>query len=300
MSIVKKIRHSFAGRVGRIVIHLMFRARYRDSDPVTYRLPGGVEIKLYPEGEIAEWLSIPGFFETTELSLVAAFLEPGMFVIDVGANIGVYSVLAARQTEPGGSIWAFEPSSESGARLERNLALNGCTSVKVCRTALGDRSDMLLPLVSDPGRGDAFRYLSLTAAPGASCTAETVHVTTLDAWAAANEVTKVDFLKVDIEGGEYRMLLGARELLGSSPRVVIMFECEPDWCARADCRPQDVLDLLGSLGFEIYSWSVRSRRWQKDPRLFSRAAMLWATRDRALLPRPNDADNRWRFHNRPR
>ena len=126
------------------------------------------------------------------------------------------------------------------ARLERNLALNGCDGVRICRLALGDRPDTLLPLASDRGFGDAYRYLRPDTGSNGNQQRRGGPVTTLDAWAAANGVAGFDFLKVDIEGGEYRMFLGAREFLASNPNVIIMFERETHGArgpgaARATC-----------------------------------------------------------------
>ena len=65
---------------------------------------GDIKIRLYPEGEIAEFLAFPWLFEKTEVALTAAFLQPGMSVIDVGANIGLYSILANMRVRPGGTV----------------------------------------------------------------------------------------------------------------------------------------------------------------------------------------------------
>jgi FkbM family methyltransferase len=262
---------------------LVFQARYGGRSHVEYALPGGLNIRLYPKGEIAEFLAFPSLFEKTEITLAAAFLKPGMSVIDVGANIGLYSILASLRVGPTGTVWAFEPSSESAARLERNLALNGCERTPVFRLALSNTPSASLSLISDKGYGDAYRYLRPDADPAAG---EVVPVTTLDAWAAANAIQHVDFLKVDIEGGEYRMLLGARDFLASNPKIVVMFECETDWCARAGCRPQDLYDLFKSLGFGLYAWDGRSRHWDNDPNALAGSRMLWATRYRSVLPAP--------------
>jgi FkbM family methyltransferase len=284
MNTASRIRHSFVGKAVRMAIHLIFHARHSGPDPVAYQLPGGIQILLYPEGEIAEFLAFPWLFEKTEVALAAAFLNSGMTVIDVGANIGLYSILAAKRVGPDGSVWAFEPSEESAARLERNLTLNSCNDVRVFRVALGDTPNTSMSLASDPGFGDAYRYLRHpTSSNGGS---EVVPVTSLDAWATVNKISRLDFLKVDIEGGEYRMFLGAREFLSSNPKVVIMFECEADWCARAGCRPRDVFELLGSLGFNLYAWDGRSRRWDNDPHSLARSGMFWAARDRSMLPEP--------------
>lgn len=279
-----RIRHSLIGKAVRTAIHLSFRARHPGPEPVSYQLTEGVQIRLYPEGEITEFLAFPRVFERIEVALAAAFLKPGMTMIDVGANIGLYSILAAKRIAPGGTVWAFEPSTESVARLERNLALNRCDGVRVCRLALSDVSDCSLPLASDRGFGDAYRYLRRGSTSNLNCDTEMVPVTTFDAWATANGVARADFLKVDIEGGEYRMFLGARDFLTSNAKIAVMFECEDDWCARAGCRPRAVFELLGSLGFGIYVWDARSRRWDDDPGSLARSGMLWASRDRSVLP----------------
>ncbi len=221
MSLTSRIRHSFIGKGVRLGIHLLYHTRHPGRDPVTYRLPGEIVLRLYPEGEIAEFLAFPWLFENTEFSLVAAFLKPSMRVIDVGANIGLYSILARRLVGDSGQVFAFEPSSETGARLERNLALNDCGSVHVFRIGLSDVANASLRLTSDAGYGDAYRYLrasSHTAPPADSGRDEIVPVTTLDCWAEKTGVDNVDFLKVDIEGGEYRMFLGARKFPRRQPQ----------------------------------------------------------------------------------
>jgi FkbM family methyltransferase len=277
---VSRLRHSLVGKTVRLGIHTLFRAKYAGGAPLEYRLPGGLPMRLHPEGDIAEFLAFPMLFEPNELKLVAGLLRPGMSVVDVGANIGLYSILSAFRTGPAGRVWAFEPSSESANRLERNLRLNNCERVEVVRLALSDTTSSA-SLVSERGFGDAYRYLRPNAAASGG---EIVKVTTLDAWAAANAIGPVDFLKVDIEGGEYRMFLGARECVSSSRDIVIMFECEGDWASRAGWKPQDLYELLRSLGFGLFAW--RSGRWTDNPDALAKSRTLWAARDPSSLPLP--------------
>src|SRR6266699_2326376 len=151
MSAASRIRHSFIGRSVRKAIHTGYRLQNPAGKPVNYRLPGGVEIQLYPEGEVAEFLSVQRFFEKSELALVTAYLKPGMTAIDVGANIGVYSILAEKLAGATGDIWAFEPSLESYRRLNNNLKLNGCVRVQPVRVALGAQANTVLSPKSDAG-----------------------------------------------------------------------------------------------------------------------------------------------------
>lgn len=299
MGATSRLRHSILGNAVRKVIHFLYHARYRDKQPVSYHLAEGCDLSLYPEGEIAEFLAFPWLFEKTEVGLVAAFLKPGMRVIDVGANIGLYSILARKRVGELGVVWAFEPSDESVGRLRRNLALNGCGDVSVFPIGLGAEADATMYLGSDAGYGDAYRYLRPTpAATSAGSSASTkvaesaaspgrdevVTVTTLDRWADEHGVDGADFLKVDIEGGEYRMLLGACEFLARCEKIVIMVECEQDWCERAGCCQEDTFGVLRSLGFGLYAWKGRQRRWATDDRSLRDAGMVWACKDPNVLP----------------
>jgi FkbM family methyltransferase len=261
------MRHSPIGWVARKAVRLIYRAKHPSNAPVTYQLPGPTQIRLYPEGEIAEFLSFPRLFERHELKLVATFLKPGMRVVDVGANIGLYSILAASRVGDTGRVWAFEPSRESYDRLLRNLELNRCSCVQPIQAALGDAPNRSSTLLSDAGYGDAYRYLSPASEHeprGAS--AEVVRETTLD------------FIKIDVEGGEYRVLLGAKETLSGNQNVRVVFESEADWCERAGCRQQDAFELLRTAGFQLYAWNRAKKNWTTNERELLRAGMVWASR----------------------
>ena len=285
MSIATRIRHSFIGRSARMAIHAAYRLQHRDGRPVAYRLPGGVGVQLFPEGEIAEFLSVQQFFEKTELALVSAYLKQGMKVVDVGANIGLYSILAQKMVADGGAVWAFEPSLESFQRLNRNLSLNGCHGVHAARLALSVHANTFLKLTNDPGFGDAYRYLLPTdTASSPDPGAESVPVTTLDLFTQENAIESIDFLKVDVEGGEYFVFGGAKHLLQSSPNLCIMFESDPGWCRRAHCTQRDSFDLLRGLGFGLYSWQGRTRKWLDDEATLLTSGTVWACRDIARLP----------------
>jgi FkbM family methyltransferase len=281
MSSATGIRHSFVGRWVRQVLHAVYTFQHRDGQPARYHVAEGVDIQLYPEGEIAEFLVLQRFFEKTEMALTSAYLKPGMKVIDVGANIGVYSVLAQKRVGETGSIWAFEPSVESYRRLIRNLSLNHCGSVKPVQLALSDRSDENFVLQSDPGFGDAYRYL-VPAQGAGPARGETVPVLTLDRYASQNGIANVDFMKVDVEGCEFMVFSGARELLASSSKLVVMFESDAGWCARAGCRQQDSFDLFRKLDFQLFAW--QGRKWNSDESSLLSASTVWASRDLQALP----------------
>src|SRR4030095_9112677 len=161
-NLLRTIKHSFVGKTVRSLGHLAFRLRFDPEKPLLYHLARNLELSLYPQGEVPEFLFLDKNFERIECDLVATYLKPGMNVIDVGANVGLYSILADKLVAQGGKIWAFEPSSESYQRLLRNVELNRCSAVIPHKVALGDVDDQFFILSSDRGYGDAYRYLAKT------------------------------------------------------------------------------------------------------------------------------------------
>jgi len=285
MSAASRIRHSFIGWSVRKMIHAGYRLQNTAGKPVSYTLPGAVRIQLYPEGEVAEFLSVQRFFERTELALAATYLKPGMNVFDVGANIGVYSILAHKLVGTLGMTWAFEPSLETFQRLENNLALNRCERVRPFRVALSAQPDGFLMLKTDAGFGDAYCYLApATAAHESSPRAQRVTVTTMDALSLREDIKSVDFLKIDVEGGEYAVLQGGQNFLTANPHACIMFESDPEWCRRAGCRQQDSFDLLERLGFGLYAWDNRRHKWDAGEKALLASETVWACRDATRLP----------------
>jgi FkbM family methyltransferase len=280
LSVATRIRHSTLGRAVRFFGHVAFTVRHRRSASVSYALPGGRIVHLRPKGDVAEFLFYAPFFEREQLRLVAALLRPGMRVADVGANSGLYSILAGGLVGPNGHVWAMEPSTETFSLLLENIALNGPLPVTPLGVAVSDAEESMR-LVAERGFGDAYRFL----VPAATeFEGEVVRTVTLDSLQAKHDLAPLDFLKLDIEGGEYRALRGGQVVLEASDRLVVMFESDPQWCARAGCRREDSFELLRSLGFGVYAWGGHSRGWCSEPRDLLRRDMLWAARDKGLLP----------------
>ncbi len=260
----------------------MHRLKHRGGQPVRCLVTPGLEFELHPKGELTEFLSLGPLFERTEMRLAAKLLKPCMKVVDAGANIGLYSLLAAKRVGEDGRIWSFEPSQITYSLFLDNLSLNGVTTVAAHRLALSDFAGELT-LRSERGLGDLYRHLDYTGKVAEGDAVETVGVDTLDGFATAQKIDRIDFLKIDVEGGEYRLLKGAQRLLSQSPNVIVMFESEEDWCRRSGCKAEDALELLKSLGFGLYSWSKRQKRWSTIESELSKSRTVWAARSPEFL-----------------
>jgi FkbM family methyltransferase len=215
--------------------------------PVFPLLPGGPRLTVPAD---LRYTTITGYMmrEHTEPELAALgrFLGPGGVFLDAGANIGLFTLMAARLVGPGGRVLAVEPGRESLARLDANLALNDLPQVKVVRAALA----------AEPGHAPLF-HVALGDDPqayslmpeGGATESETVPVTTLDLLAAEAALTRLDCLKLDVEGAEPLILAGGRGTLETFRPIVIFEVNTPIALARGDAAAS--FAALTSIGYRI-------------------------------------------------
>jgi FkbM family methyltransferase len=147
-----------------------------------------------------------------------------MTVVDAGAHHGLYTLLASKRVGRNGRVIAVEPSPRECERLEKHLRLNRCSNTEVVHCALGeDRGEADLYLV------DGFHDWCNSLRPPAvnePIRAVRVSVRRLDDVLTESGASKVDFIKLDVEGAELSVLHGAMELLQRESRPAILAEVE--------------------------------------------------------------------------
>lgn len=171
-----------------------------------------------------------------------AAVRPGMLVVDVGANIGHYALVAAAALRGTGEVRAYEPEPSAFGELDANVRLNGFPNVLTRRAAVSDRhgsSSFFVDAVNEGGHSLAERN---TRAAGQRLEVPTV---TLDEECAGREV---GVLKIDAQGAEGAILLGAREVL-SRGRPVVYLEFWPHGMRRCGSDPAEVLATIRSCGY---------------------------------------------------
>lgn len=255
--------------------------------PVEYTLPTGLSFQLYPEGQIAEFLYTMDF-EHDLLTIVDRYLRPKMNVVDVGANIGLYSVIAAQKIGPHGRVWAFEPAQDSVKRLKANLAANGIRTVTTERIGLTDRDDITLTIFNEEGHGDGYRFTSRkqeALQPAQVKKQGRVKAMTLDTYLAGVGSPKIDLLKVDVEGSELEVLKGARQTLIRQKNILVVFESAPIGLKRAGHSQTELHSFMKSLGFTLQAWDSKMQKWRTDKNGLLTIGNVWATRNRTSLHR---------------
>jgi FkbM family methyltransferase len=142
-----------------------------------------------------------------------AFLKPDSIIIDGGANIGLFSILAA-QMAPRGRVYAFEPAKVTFTALKQNT--KDCKNVEVFALGLGDRPRKAEMMVhGDCLSGSTLNDSGMTAigADKSELVPEEVTITTIDAFVAEHKLARVDFIKLDAEGYEKQILRGASDTI---------------------------------------------------------------------------------------
>lgn len=187
-----------------------------------------------------------GVFEPWETELVRGEIRPGDVVLDVGANIGYYTLLFAKLVGPTGRVHAFEPDPTNFAVLSHNVALNGYTNVTLHQKAVAERAGAgHLHLCAD-NAGDHRIYDSHDDRPSVP-----VELTSLDD-VFADPAVRFDFVKFDIQGAEWGAIRGMRGVLARHPRLRMITEFWPFGLKRCGTDPLAYLALLEELGFTLY------------------------------------------------
>lgn len=176
-----------------------------------------------------------------ELPFIRDWLEPGMNAVDVGANVGVYSLPMAERVAPGGRVFAFEPGSANRKNLEIGRMANKSSNLCISAYALAESERSGWLHVSENGELN-----SLGDEPAGSADGERVRVTTLDALEKEQFWPAIDFVKIDAEGHEWNIVEGGRRFFGrQSP--LIMLETKHGTKLSPDVRP-----LFQAMGYSAF------------------------------------------------
>jgi FkbM family methyltransferase len=216
------------------------------------RIPvGGQHYLLSPKGAVALEVWAGRYPERHDLQFFLGTLNPGMTLVDAGANVGLFSIPAAMIVD-GGRVFAFEPSLLTYKRLVKNARLNHLSNLNAVRSALGDYAGEAHLSVNVAGK-DGLNTIGKPTHPQCEVARkESVPITTLDMFLAQNGVTNVDAMKIDVEGAEPLVLRGATKLLARPDAPLILFECSM-LTAGFGHHPVESVWLLEGLGYSLFA-----------------------------------------------
>lgn len=206
---------------------------------------------------ISAELLLSGKWEEYERELFSKTIQPGDTVIDIGAHIGTFTLVAAKKVGPTGQVFAFEPLLKNFLLLKKNVEANGYTNVTVVNKAISDENGSAkLFLSNEDNFGDQRIYDSVENRKFLK-----IKTVTLDSF--LSKLKKVDVIKMDIQGSEIKALKGATKLLNKNNNIKLFTEVWPKALRQAGGSANQYLKLLKNNKFELYEIDSRNKKLKK-------------------------------------
>ena len=209
----------------------------------------GVWWQLHTDCVVQRFVYYFSHYEYNELSWLKRQIRDDWVFFDVGANFGYYSLLVSRYSGAKAAVYAFEPLRRNFEMLKQNRELNDYENISMFNVALSDKNGMtefVAPLDNNLGRGHLANECGELSEE--KIVVETV---TLDSFVARHGITRLDAIKVDIEGAEMLFLRGAgRTLVDLRPLLIV--ECNPSALHSFGSSAEIMLELIHEYGYTTW------------------------------------------------
>jgi FkbM family methyltransferase len=210
------------------------------SNTFTGYLPNGCTITCNLQDHVQRHIYFFGVYEPIESYIFTSLLKDGMTVIDAGANIGQYSILASTIVGGQGRVHSFEPVPSTFEQLQRNISNNELTNCNLNQCALYSENGTITLSLSEEMLQNIGAY---SAGANNSSTAVIVSTLCLDDYIREQNISKVDFIKMDIEGSEASALLGMKLTL-ERDRPILLIEINRSALVLMNSSPEILWSFL--------------------------------------------------------
>ena len=196
-----------------------------------------------------------GTYEELESKIMEEKIEMGNIVVDVGANIGLHTLNMARIVGNTGQVFAFEPDPSNFEILKKNVKINNYRNIILEQKAVGDKHGRTTLYQSDhPGKHRIFPQTEQAKSQ------VQVELTNLDNYFDSDMTDKINFIKIDVEGLEFSVLKGMKNILKNSKKIKILFEFMPENTMEVGFTPIELLNYLTSNDFKLYCMDNKTKK----------------------------------------
>lgn len=217
--------------------------------PSTLKVKGAT-IHLNPSDPVVSGALTLRSYEREEIAFFVRWFEQGMTFVDVGANVGLYTGLALHRS-PRSRVLCVEPDKISANYLKRTIESNTPpgehSTVSLIQAAASDSKGKLTLYKNSQNKGDNRIYRDPLCDES-----ESIESDTLDHLCEEANIRAIHFLKVDVQGAEFRVFSGARGILAQSTDCIVMTEFWPYGLRQCGGEPERYLALLRELGFVLF------------------------------------------------
>ena len=212
----------------------------------------GLKVQIFPRNEISRCMIVEGCYEPNEFFLLSRLLRAGTTFIDLGANIGLYSLFASILVGEKGKVFAFEPSTREFARIKEHVRMNALKNVELSCMAMSNIVGKAQLCVSEIGKEghnslDPTRFQQIKALKK-----ESVNTSTLDTFFLTLPLSKKIAIKIDTEGSELNILKGGTKFLRKyKPLLIVEINS-------GKSKNNYLLSMLKKSGYQIYRFDRKT------------------------------------------
>jgi FkbM family methyltransferase len=209
------------------------------------------------EAHLDDWIQKQIYFfgryeiEKEQTKFWNNFIQPGMIVLDIGANIGYYSLMAAKRTGKTGKVYAFEPVNNTFRLLVENIRINGFTNISAHKIAFSDTSGKTEIFTADSKNTGMSSFSEHVHFSGIK---ESVDMIEGDAFIASLNPLKIDLVKIDVEGAELKVLKGMIQSIIKF-RPLILMEINELLLRNNKTSPAEIYLAFQNIGYSPYEFT---------------------------------------------
>lgn len=203
-----------------------------------------MDITLYLDKKDSLGLTFNKVYEPLETLFIKENIKSSMTIIDIGANIGYYTTIFSKLSE-NGTIFAFEPDTENFSLLKRNCHLNKFKNTQIFNFACGNTNQTKSLFISNDNKGDHRTYM----VEGEERESKLIKMIRLDDF--LQNIPKLDFVKLDIQGFEFQAIKGMSELIRRHKPLILM-EFWPLGLISNNEDPVEFLSYLDNLNYDMH------------------------------------------------
>lgn len=228
--------------------NLILRRNWHRGIVARVGLGGPVHMELHLSDHVQRNIFFDNYYEKNESGYWKRAATGKRTVLDIGGNVGYYSLLASPLIDPGGVIYMFEPLRLNLERAARNIGLSNATNIRPVKHAVSDSpGTVTIRIESEDNRGGS----GMRANIGEQDTVETVEAVTIDDFLQRSGAGPVDLIKVDVEGAEPLVLRGAARTLTEQSPEIMMEVCD-ETLVHMNFTLKDVYETLRGYGYHPY------------------------------------------------
>jgi FkbM family methyltransferase len=213
-------------------------------------------IKCYTDSNLCKMIYMDQF-ESEEIDFVKKGLKEGDVFVDIGSNIGIFSLVASQIVGKNGKVIAFEPTPETFKRLEENISLNNIFNIDAFQLGISNsKKDEILSISQEgfdawnsftkPSKGERFNKV-------------TIKTDSLDNLATEIEyLSKASLIKIDVEGWESMVISGAENLLTKNDAPMLMVEFTEQNAINAGSSTKILYNKIVQFGYRLYRYDYKN------------------------------------------